>query len=246
LFDTGLKAGKTFTPDEAGELVAVVPPLPTDEAAGEEQADSDAAAAAAAAAAGGASTSAAAEGVAASIPAAAAAAAAAGTGANNPAGAADGAGQKGGRKQGKGLSKRQKKQAAKQQQQQQQQQVVPKPAKKTKNLTFSAYDRQVLEQMPAFIREQVPFLTTAKGAIDTTLLQMFKLLAVSDVGFNNLVNRLHELHHWQYYKQMLIYYSFAKSVKDEERARRGELRTWLGSVLADVDLHPCLAVGGCD
>jgi hypothetical protein len=77
--------------------------------------------------------------------------------------------------------------------------------------------------MAAFIREQVPFLTTAKGAIDTTLLQLFKLLAVSDVGFANLVNRLQELHHWQYYKHMLIYFSFAACVKAAEQNNRGEL-----------------------
>jgi hypothetical protein len=68
----------------------------------------------------------------------------------------------------------------------------------------------------------VPFHTTAKGAIDSTLLQLLKLLAVSDVGFANLVSRLHELHHWQYYKQMLIYFSFAAAVKQCERDQRGE------------------------
>jgi len=81
--------------------------------------------------------------------------------------------------------------------------------------------------MAACIREQVPFLTTAKGAIDTTLLQLLKMLAVSDVGFANLVSRLQELHHWQYYKQMLIYYSYAASVKQLERDRRGECFTQL-------------------
>ncbi|KAF6257234.1 hypothetical protein COO60DRAFT_1524729 [Scenedesmus sp. NREL 46B-D3] len=85
-----------------------------------------------------------------------------------------------------------------------------------------SYDRQVLEQMPAFVREQVPFLTTAKGAIHKTLLQLLKLLAVSDVGFSTLVSRLDELHHWQYYKQMLVYYSFAAVVKEVERTRRTE------------------------
>lgn len=115
---------------------------------------------------------------------------------------------------------KQQKQAAKKQQQQEQKEAG-RQARQQKNLTFTSYDRQVLEQLP-FIREQVPFLTTAKGAIDTSLLQLLKLLAVSDVGFANLVNRLQELHHWQYYKQMLIYYSFAAAVKKVHEARVGE------------------------
>ncbi|KAF6251071.1 hypothetical protein COO60DRAFT_1705074 [Scenedesmus sp. NREL 46B-D3] len=58
----------------------------------------------------------------------------------------------------------QQQQEQQQEQQQQQQQEAEGQEKKQKSLTFMSYDRQVLEQMPAFVREQVPFLTTAKGA----------------------------------------------------------------------------------
>jgi hypothetical protein len=68
----------------------------------------------------------------------------------------------------------------------------------------------------------VPFYTTAKGAVDTTLLQLLKLLAVSDVAFSNLVNRLQELHHWQYYKSMLIYYGYAATLKAIHDEQTGE------------------------
>jgi hypothetical protein len=59
-----------------------------------------------------------------------------------------------------------------------------------------AYDKDVLAQMPAFVQQVVPFLTTAKGAVDVSLLQLLKTLAVSDVAFSNMVSRLQELHHW--------------------------------------------------
>lgn len=190
-----LKAGKTYTPDLPGEAVTDVP------AATGEDAEEDAAAADAPTAAAGADGS---------------------TAADAPPAAGQQAGRQDGQcKQPAPKSGQHKKQARKQQQQQQKE--ANREARQQLNLTFSSYDRQVLEKMPAWIREQVPFLTTAKGAIDTTLLQLLKLLAVSDVGFANLVNRLHELHHWQYYKQMLVYYSFAASVKQQERENRGEL-----------------------
>lgn len=115
---------------------------------------------------------------------------------------------------GQPAKKRGRKPKAAQQQQQQQQNNSAKKQQQDKTrqkhdeaaqpftFTFSAYDKSVLDMMPAYVQQQVPFLTTAKGAIDVVLLQLLKLLAVSDVGFSNLVNRLSELHHWQYYKQM--------------------------------------------
>jgi hypothetical protein len=197
----GLKAGKTFIADEPGELVA----------------DWDEQPAAAAAAGAGAAAAAAPTPEQAQTEAGSTAAAAA-AGAGDAEGAAA-AGAHAVRQTQKQHSKKSSRKQAKQQQQQQQQEGEAEPKK---GITFSSYDRQVLQQLPAFIQQQVPFLTTAKGAIDTTLLQLFKLLAVSDVGFNNLVSRLHELHHWQYYKQMLIYYSFAACVKQLDAARRGK------------------------
>jgi hypothetical protein len=68
----------------------------------------------------------------------------------------------------------------------------------------------------------VPFYTTAKGAVDITLLQLYKLLAVSDVALSNLVNRLQELHHWQYYRSMHIYYDYAATLKRNHQAAIGE------------------------
>lgn len=195
----GLQDGKTFTADEPGDLVA---DLPTPEAELQQQPAAGTSAAATADPAAAGTSAAAAAGSAASAQAAAAAAAAAAGSNEAP-------------------NKKAKKQQAKQQKQQQKE--ANRQERGQTHLTFSAYDRQVLQKMAAFIREQVPFLTTAKGAIDTTLLQLLKLLAVSDVGFANLVNRLQELHHWQYYKQMLIYYSFAACVKAAEQNRRGEL-----------------------
>lgn len=193
----GLREGKTYTPDLPGEVVTDLPAAAEGDAAQEDST-----------AAGDATTAAADAGV----------------------DAQPAAGQQRDSQQGQAGSSRQaaakpsrheKKQSKKQQQQQQKE--AKREARQQTDLTFSSYDRQVLQQFPSWIREQVPFLTTAKGAIDTTLLQLLKLLAVSDVGFANLVNRLHELHHWQYYKQMLVYYSFAASVKQLERDNRGEL-----------------------
>lgn len=136
---------------------------------------------------------------------------------------------------GQPAKKRGRKPKAAQQQQQQQQNSSAKKQQQDKTrqkhdeaaqpftFTFSAYDKSVLDMMPAYVQQQVPFLTTAKGAIDVVLLQLLKLLAVSDVGFSNLVNRLSELHHWQYYKQMLLYYSFAQHLnKVQEEARGGK------------------------
>jgi hypothetical protein len=43
------------------------------------------------------------------------------------------------------------------------------------------------------------------------------------VGFAHLANRLQQLHHWQYYKHMLIYFSFAACDKAAEQSKRGQL-----------------------
>jgi ATPase subunit of ABC transporter with duplicated ATPase domains len=156
----GLKDGKTFTADEPGDLVAdlLTPEAGQQQEQQEQQQQQQAAAA-------GTSAAATADPAAAGTQAAAAAGSAATTQAAEA-----------------GNSRKAKKQAKQQQQQQQQQKEANRQERGQKHLTFSAYDRQVLQKMPAFIREQVPFLTTAKGAIDTTLLQLLKLLAVSDVG----------------------------------------------------------------
>lgn len=93
---------------------------------------------------------------------------------------------------------------------------------KTGDYTFMGYHQKVLDKMPEFISTQLPFVSTAKGAIDTQLLQLLGLLAVSDVAFANLTNRLSELQHKQFYTHMLQYYSLAAAVKNraEEEERR--------------------------
>jgi hypothetical protein len=91
-----------------------------------------------------------------------------------------------------------------------------------KVLTFMAYDKAVLAQLPEFVQQQVPFLTTAKGAIDLQLLEFAKALAVSNVSFSNIANRLEELTNTQYYSRQLLYYSYAKEADAAAAAGRGE------------------------
>jgi hypothetical protein len=84
------------------------------------------------------------------------------------------------------------------------------------------YDRAVLAQLPEFVRQQVPFLTTARGALDVQLLEFISSLAVSNVGFANITNRLQELTHTQYYRRQLIYLSYAKEAEAGAVAARGK------------------------
>jgi hypothetical protein len=89
-------------------------------------------------------------------------------------------------------------------------------------LTFMAYDRAVLAQLPEFVQQQVPFMTTAKGAVDLGLLEFIKALVTSNVGFGNITNRLQEMAHTEYYRQLLTYYSYAKEREAAAVAARGE------------------------
>lgn len=60
------------------------------------------------------------------------------------------------------------------------------------------YDQAVLSQLPEFVQQQVPFMTTAKGAMDQQLVEFICSLAASNVGFANIANRLQELAHTQF------------------------------------------------
>lgn len=105
--------------------------------------------------------------------------------------------------------------ASKQQQQAQARQATKekKAASKQTDLTFVAHDRAVLQQLPPFVCEQVPFFATARGAIDVQLLTLLKLFSTAGVGFATMVKALQELQHTQYYQRMLVYFSYAAAVK---------------------------------
>jgi hypothetical protein len=119
---------------------------------------------------------------------------------------------------------------ARQQQQQQARQdtLQKKIDSDQEDLTFMSYDRAVLAQLPPFIQQQVPFITTAKGAIDLQLLEYMKSMAASGVSFSNITNRLQERTHTQHYSRMLTYYSFAGVAEAAAVASRGEkqLLSW--------------------
>jgi len=66
------------------------------------------------------------------------------------------------------------------------------------------YDRAVLAQLPEFVRQQVPFLTTARVALDVQLLEFISSLSN---GFANITSRLQELTHTEYYRRQLMYLS---------------------------------------
>lgn len=101
--------------------------------------------------------------------------------------------------------------ASKQHQQAQaRQNTIEKKAQRgQQHLTFVAHDKAVLEQLPAFVRQQLPFVATARGAIDVQLLTMLKLFATAGVGFAAMVKVLKELQNTQYYQRMLVYYDCA-------------------------------------
>lgn len=109
-----------------------------------------------------------------------------------------------------------------QQQQARQETLQRKVTKGQEVLTFMGYDRAVLAQLPEFVQQQVPFITTAKGAIDLQLLEYIKSLAVSNVSFANIANRLQELTHTQFHRRQLLYLSYAKEAEAAATALRGK------------------------
>lgn len=110
-----------------------------------------------------------------------------------------------------------------QQQQQARQGTLQKKADRGQStLTFMAYDKAVLAQLPEFVQQQLPFMTTAKGALELQLLEFISSLAVSNVSFANITNRLQELAHTHFHKRQLTYYSFAKEAEAAAVAARGE------------------------
>ena len=117
--------------------------------------------------------------------------------------------------------------SGKQQQQQAARQatMAKKAASSQKNLTFVAHDKAVLQQLPAFIREQVPFLATARGAIDVQLLTLLKLFSTAGVGFATMTKAMQELQHTQYYQRALIYYSMAAAIAEKAKPADPRQRT---------------------
>jgi hypothetical protein len=64
--------------------------------------------------------------------------------------------------------------------------------------------KQSLEQLPAFVRQQLPFVAAAWGSIDIQLRTMLKLFATAGVGFAAMVKVLKELQNTQYYQRMSV------------------------------------------
>jgi signal recognition particle GTPase len=110
-----------------------------------------------------------------------------------------------------------------QQQEQARQETLQKKVDRGQDmLTFKAYDRAVIAQLPEFVQQQVPFITTAKGAVDSQLLEFIKNLVTSNVSFSTITRCLKEVSHTQYYRRMLTYCSFAKEAAAYAVAARGE------------------------
>jgi hypothetical protein len=86
-----------------------------------------------------------------------------------------------------------------QQQQQQQKQQQQEQGMKKKNLNFMGHDKASVDKLPDFIKVQLPYYHTTKGAIDTTLLAMIKSLVVSGVAFSAIMSRLKELQCRRYF-----------------------------------------------
>lgn len=126
------------------------------------------------------------------------------------------------------------------QQQARQETLQMKADKGQTTLTFMAYDRAVLAQFPQFVQQQVPFMTTAKGAVDRGLLDFITSLATSNVGFANITSRLQEQAHTQHYRQQLTYVSYAKEAEAAAVVARGEGR-WGGHVDAAQPQQYCIA-----
>lgn len=139
----------------------------------------------------------------------------------------------------RGTTKQQQQQAARQET------LQRKQERGQSTLTFMGYDRAVIKQLPEFVQQQVPFVTSAKGALDAQLLDFISSLAVSNVSFANISNRLQELGHGQYYRRQLTYYSFAKEADAAAVAARGEGLLYIGVSLsmAVTTWTACTSVG---
>lgn len=78
---------------------------------------------------------------------------------------------------------------------------------------------------------QVPFLATAKGAIDRDTMTLATAQFASGVSINGTASRLKEIANSQFYERQLVYYSFAKEVKDYKAAQRELGHGWQGPEL---------------
>lgn len=80
----------------------------------------------------------------------------------------------------------------------------------SKHVHFMGYDKAAMELLPRYVQEQMPFVTTHRGAVDTVLLNLIKVVAISEVGFKGIMDKLKELHCINFYRTMLTYYSVAQ------------------------------------
>jgi hypothetical protein len=81
--------------------------------------------------------------------------------------------------------------------------------KKKKTFFFNSCDPRVIELLPRWITEQLPFKATPRGAIDKTLLTFMNLLFMSVGTVAGVRARLTELAHEAYFRNMLLYYEAA-------------------------------------
>jgi hypothetical protein len=94
-----------------------------------------------------------------------------------------------------------------------------RPCNESTDVSFNAYDVDVLELMPQWIVQQYPFRATHRGALDLTLLELMKTLIVTEGSFQGVHKRLVELQHRRWYQSMLLYYTFATWLKQEHERK---------------------------
>lgn len=99
--------------------------------------------------------------------------------------------------------------------------VTGKAAAGQRHLTFMGYDPAVLALMPQWVQVQVPFLATARAAVDRQTNQLITTLVGSGVSFNSISAQLKELAHVQHFTRMLAYFGFAACAKEMEAKQRG-------------------------
>jgi hypothetical protein len=111
----------------------------------------------------------------------------------------------------------------------------------TTDLSFNAFDVDVLELLPAWIVQQFPFRATRRGALDLTVLELIKSMVVTEGSFAGVRKRLLELQYQQWYQQMLLYYTYAdwltkqhvkECTKPPEAGAQPRLLAFFGSTTA--------------
>jgi hypothetical protein len=76
--------------------------------------------------------------------------------------------------------------------------------------------RRVMDRFPDWVKGQLPFVYTARGAVDVEILDLLMASVTNETAFSDFIARITEVTFKAFHRSMYIYYDMAADMKRQE------------------------------